>query len=101
MPRRAKLPGQYLHCQVLRKEVLKMEKLGYYKPVPCGFTGGWEKYSGEKPLFGGAMGTVFDCYVIIEDGLFKMWYSWRPTNTIVYATSTDGIHWTLPRVVLT
>ncbi len=47
------------------------------------------------------MGTVFDCYVIIEDGLFKMWYSWRPTNTIVYATSTDGIHLTLPQVVLT
>ena len=78
-----------------------MHQCGYYKPVPCGFTGGWEKYDGEKPLIGGAMGTVFDCYVILEDGLFKMWYSWRPTNTIVYSTSTDGIHWSLPRVVLT
>lgn len=77
-----------------------MEQLGYYKPIPCGFAGGWKKHDGEKPLFGGAMGTVFDCYVIVEDGLYKMWYSWRPTNTIVYATSTDGIHWTLPRVVL-
>lgn len=72
----------------------------YYKPLPCGFSAGWEKY-GNKPVIGGAYGTVYDNSVIIEDGLFKMWYSWRPTNNIAYATSKDGIQWTLPRVVLT
>jgi hypothetical protein len=71
-----------------------------YKPIPVGTTGGWEKPI-DRPLFEPAMGTVFDNYVIKEGNLFKMWYSYRPAKAIVFATSIDGIHWTLPKVVLT
>ena len=71
-----------------------------YKPIPTGTTGGWKRIADEKPAIGGAMGTIFDCYVIREDGLFKMWYSWRPAKAIMYTTSSDGIHWELPIVAL-
>jgi hypothetical protein len=28
-----------------------------YKPIPCGFTAGWEKY-GDQPLIGGALNRI-------------------------------------------
>ena len=77
-----------------------MHNPNQYKPIPCGVMAGWERV-GNEPVFGGAMGTVFDNYVIYEDGIYKMWYSWRPVTCIVYAESTDGRNWTLPKVVLT
>ena len=43
-----------------------------YKPIPTGTTGGWERLADEAPVIGGAMGTIFDCYVIREEGIFKM-----------------------------
>ena len=54
-----------------------MHNPNQYKPIPCGVMAGWERV-GNEPVFGGAMGTVFDNYVIYEDGIYKMWYSWRP-----------------------
>ena len=77
-----------------------MHNPNQYKPIPCGVMAGWERV-GDAPLFGGAMGTVFDNFVIYEDGIYKMWYSWRPVTCIVYAESKDGQNWTLPKVVLT
>ena len=71
-----------------------------YKLKPRGMTGGWEPV-GDKPVLGGALGTCFDCYVMQEDGIYKIWFSWRPTRCIAYAESPDGIHWDNPRVVLT
>jgi len=71
-----------------------------YKPIPCGVMAGWERV-GDAPVMGGAMGTVFDNYVIYENGVYRMWFSWRPTLCIVHATSKDGVHWSLPEVVLT
>ena len=53
-----------------------MHNPNQYKPIPCGVMAGWERV-GNEPVFGGAMGTVFDNYVIYEDGIYKMWYSWR------------------------
>src|SRR2546430_7293466 len=32
------------------------------------------------------------------DGLFKLWYHAGWFDGIAYATSTDGIHWTRPRL---
>lgn len=71
-----------------------------YKPIPTGTTGGWERLADKEPVIGGAMGTIFDCYVIREEGLFKMWFSWRPAQAIMYTTSLDGLNWELPTVAL-
>lgn len=71
-----------------------------YKPVPSGTTGGWKRLSDQAPVLGGVMGTVFDCYVIVEDGLYKMWFSWRPAKAIMYTTSEDGLSWEMPMVAL-
>ena len=74
--------------------------MGRYKYIPRGTAGGWIK-SQDSPVIGGALGTVFDCCVRKENEGYRMWYSWRPVTCIVYAESTDGRNWTLPKVVLT
>jgi hypothetical protein len=35
-----------------------------------------------------------------SDGLFKMWYSAWPAQRTLFATATDGIHWTKPKLDL-
>ena len=39
-------------------------------------SGGWEK-SPASPVLGGDLGVCFDVTMLEEDGLFKMWFSWR------------------------
>ena len=53
--------------------------------MPTGTTAGWKK--AKYPLFEPALNTMFDSYVIKEDGIYKMWFSWRPTKSIMYTTS--------------
>ena len=60
--------------------------LNGYRPMPTGTTAGWKK--AKYPLFEPALNTMFDSYVIKEDGIYKMWFSWRPTKSIMYTTST-------------
>lgn len=60
---------------------------------------GWEKYPG-NPVLGGRLGTCFDIAVLKEDGRFRMWFSWRPKESIALAESNDGIHWSDPVIVL-
>jgi len=64
-----------------------------------GTTGGWQKYQG-NPVLGGEYGTCFDICVIEEQGKFRMWLSWRPKKSIGLSKSSDGIHWSAPRIVL-
>ncbi len=68
-----------------------------YQPRGC--AGGWEKVGAQAQL-GGALGTVFDNSILYENGVFHQWFSWRPTRSIAYCQSTDGVHWSNPRVVL-
>lgn len=63
-------------------------------------SGGWEK-SSANPVLGGDLGVCFDVTMLEEDGLFKMWFSWRTTRSIAYTESTDGIHWSEPVIVIT
>jgi sucrose-6-phosphate hydrolase SacC (GH32 family) len=67
------------------------------------FTGntkaGWVKYEG-SPVLGGDLGTCFDISVLKEENKYKMYFSWRPKKAIALTESTDGIHWSLPTVVL-
>ncbi len=60
---------------------------------------GWDKYAGD-PVLGGNYGTCFDICVLYEEGVYKMWISWRPKKSIALTESKDGIHWSPPQVVL-
>ena len=54
---------------------------------------GWKKY-GNNPVLGGEYGTCFDLSVLREDGIFKMWFSWRPHECIAYSESKDCLLFT-------
>lgn len=62
-------------------------------------SGGWVKFKG-NPVLGGELGTVFDVSVLKEGEIFRMWFSWRPKNSIALTESQDGIHWSKPIIVL-
>jgi beta-1,2-mannobiose phosphorylase / 1,2-beta-oligomannan phosphorylase len=59
----------------------------------------WEKYSG-NPVLGGQYGTCFDVCVLHQAGVYKMWVSWRPKQSVALTESSDGIHWSPPQIVL-
>jgi predicted GH43/DUF377 family glycosyl hydrolase len=58
-------------------------------------TAAWKKYSG-NPVMGGNYGTCFDLSVLKEGKTYRMWFSWRPKQSIALAESKDGIHWSEP-----
>lgn len=60
---------------------------------------GWEKYE-NNPVLGGELGTCFDVSILRENGIFRMWFSWRPRKSIALVKSIDGIHWNEPVIVL-
>jgi predicted GH43/DUF377 family glycosyl hydrolase len=60
---------------------------------------GWEKYEG-SPVFGGDLGTCFDLSMLVEEGRYRMIFSWRPKKSIALTESTDGIHWSEPVILL-
>ena len=59
----------------------------------------WVKYE-NNPVLGGELGVCFDVTLIQEDGLYKMWFSWRAKHSMGYTESVDGVHWKEPVVVL-
>ncbi|MBQ9873815.1 MAG: hypothetical protein IJM30_05080 [Thermoguttaceae bacterium] len=71
--------------------------------VPCRLfaqsSSDWVKYE-NNPVLGGDLGVCFDVSLIREDGVFKMWFSWRTKHSIGYTESADGVNWSEPVVVL-
>ena len=65
-----------------------------------GTRGGWEKRS--TPVLGWPkwIGTCWDMSVLKKDGLYQMWFSWRPHQGIGYTTSKDGVNWDVCQLVL-
>jgi predicted GH43/DUF377 family glycosyl hydrolase len=61
--------------------------------------GGWVKYA-RNPVLGGTLGTCFDVSVLRDGGKYRMWFSWRPRQSIALTESTDGLSWAEPAVVL-
>lgn len=61
--------------------------------------GGWAKYGG-NPVLGGGLGTCFDVCVLTDGGRYRMWFSWRPRQSIALVESPDGLHWGKPHIVL-
>ena len=60
---------------------------------------GWIKYEG-NPVLGGDLGTCFDVSVLKEADKHRMWFSWRPRQSVALVESRDGIHWGEPLIVL-
>ena len=57
------------------------------KDAPDGETaGGWRKYE-KNPVLGGALGTCFDVSVLREGDKYRMWFSWRPKQSIALVES--------------
>lgn len=63
-----------------------------------GVYAGWVKHP--EPVLGGQYGTCFDICVLRERGVYRMWLSWRPKQSIGISESKDGIHWSAPEIVL-
>src|SRR5438067_13332002 len=61
--------------------------------------GGWRKYEG-NPVLGGSLGTCFDVALLREQANYRMWFSWRPKQSVALVESADGIHWSKPEIVL-
>jgi predicted GH43/DUF377 family glycosyl hydrolase len=61
--------------------------------------GGWVK-SDKNPVLGGSLGTCFDVSVLHEGDRFRMWFSWRPKQSIALVESSDGVAWGKPVLVL-
>lgn len=59
----------------------------------------WAKHP-SNPVLGGQLGTCFDVCLLREDGVYRMWFSWRPRRSVALVESADGVHWGEPRVVL-
>lgn len=67
---------------------------------PADASAGWIKYGG-NPVLDGKYGACYDVSLLREDGIYRMWFSWRPKRSIALLESADGLHWTeLPRGVL-
>ncbi len=64
-----------------------------------GATAAWRKYEG-NPVLGGSLGTCFDVTMLKENGTYRMWFSWRPKDSVALVESRDGIHWSEPQIVL-
>jgi predicted GH43/DUF377 family glycosyl hydrolase len=60
---------------------------------------GWQKYS-DNPVLGGDLGTCFDVTLLHENGTYRMWFSWRPKESVALVESNDGVHWGSPQIVL-
>jgi hypothetical protein len=60
---------------------------------------GWQKYE-KSPVLGGSLGTCFDVSVLREDGKYRMWFSWRPKQSVALTESEDGFVWSKPTIVL-
>jgi len=60
----------------------------------------WVKYEGGPVLGGGDLGTIFDIFVLKDGELYVMYASWRPQRSVAVSTSSDGINWTTPEIVL-
>jgi len=62
-------------------------------------TAGWVKYD-KNPVLGGALGTCFDIAVLRENGKYRMWFSWRPKQSIALTESDNGLTWSEPVIAL-
>jgi len=78
--------------------ILSMLILGLTIPLCAQIN--WTKYSNDPIIpntFDIKATEMYDPCVLLDNGTYKMWYTRKVAGTekIAYATSTDGIAWTL------
>jgi hypothetical protein len=61
--------------------------------------GGWIKHD-KNPVLGGDLGTCFDVSLLRQGKGYRMWFSWRPKQSIAVVQSKDGLVWGKPAIVL-
>ena len=55
----------------------------------------------DRPVFGDeSTGTVFDAYIWVDNGRYRMDFSWRTKMACAVTFSDDGIHWDEPIITL-
>jgi len=98
--------GQGLRVYADGREVASAPELGKVTatlPPKEEASGGWRKHP-DNPVLGGDLGTCFDIAVLKEEDAasarFRMWFSWRPKDSIALTESEDGVHWNTPLIVL-
>jgi predicted GH43/DUF377 family glycosyl hydrolase len=67
--------------------------------IPPQTAAGWVKHP-RNPVLGGTLGTCFDVSVLKEGATYRMWFSWRPRQSIALVESKDGVAWSRPVIVL-
>lgn len=99
----AKSPGRAEGPFLLRSRVAianpREPKVAPTKVAESETSGGWRKYR-DNPVLGVGLGTCFDVSVLKEDDKFRMWFSWRPKESLALVESTDGVRWSEPKIVL-
>ena len=60
---------------------------------------GFKKYE-NNPVLDTNLGTCFDAYVWMDNGRYRMDFSWRPKQSVAVTFSDDGIHWEEPQITL-
>jgi len=80
-----------------------LDKIDRNAPPPPQLTdtsAGWVKY-GHNPVLGGQYGTCFDIAVLQDNGVYRMWVSWRPKKSIALVESKNGLDFNgPPKIVL-
>lgn len=87
---------------ILTVFALLVEALGWCHEIPRTAgeaTAGWVK-SPKNPVLGGPLGTCFDVSVLKEGSHYRMWFSWRPKQSIAFVESRNGMDWSKPLIVL-
>ena len=69
-----------------------------YKFKARGSTAGWSVL--HEPIMPKGFRTLQDAFVLKENDIYKMWFSWSDARLIAYCESTDGLNWSYPTVVL-
>lgn len=82
---------------------LTLATLAVFQPrVRAGTEGaaaGWHKHDG-NPVLGGSLGTCFDVALLRDNDRYRMWFSWRPKESVALVESRDGMQWSQPQIVL-
>lgn len=64
-----------------------------------GCRAGWEKHPA-SPVLGGDLGTCFDISVLRDEENYRMYFSWRPRQSIALTSSADGVVFDAPTIVV-
>lgn len=59
----------------------------------------WDKYEG-NPVLGGELGTCFDLAVLKDGDTYRMYFSWRPKQSVAMTESQDGVNWSAPVILI-